>query len=57
MKPKTKVNTSPKRIRALAALAGLPFEAPPELVQFLFGTTALTDVEFAIEESGVLLIN
>lgn len=35
----------------------VPFEAPPELVQFLFGTTALTDVEFAIEESGVLLPN
>jgi hypothetical protein len=35
----------------------VPFEAPPELVQFLFGTTTLTDVEFAIEESGVLLPN
>jgi hypothetical protein len=31
------------------------FEAPPELVLFLFGKTVLTDVEFAIEESGVLL--
>ena len=36
---------------------GVPFQAPPELVQFLFGTTVLTDVEFAIEESGVLLPN
>ena len=35
----------------------VPFEAPPELVQFLFGTTTLTDVEFAVEESGVLLPN
>ena len=35
----------------------VPFQAPPELVQFLFGTTVLTDVEFAIEESGVLLPN
>lgn len=32
----------------------VPFAAPPELVQFLFGTTVLTDVEFAVEESGVL---
>jgi len=37
--------------------SGVPFQAPPELVQFLFGTTVLTDVEFAIEESGVLLPN
>jgi hypothetical protein len=35
----------------------VPFEAPPELVQFLFGTTTLTDVEFAVEESGLLLTN
>jgi hypothetical protein len=29
--------------------------APPELGQFLFGTTSLTDVEFAVEERGVLV--
>jgi hypothetical protein len=33
------------------------FQAPPELIQFFFGTTALNDAEFAIEESGVLLPN
>jgi hypothetical protein len=33
----------------------VPFEAPPELALFLFGTPVLTDVEFAVEESGVLL--
>jgi len=33
----------------------VPFDAPPELALFLFGTTVLTDVELAIEESGVLL--
>jgi hypothetical protein len=33
----------------------VPFEAPPELTLFLFGVDVLTDVEFAIEESGVLL--
>jgi hypothetical protein len=31
------------------------FEAPPELALFLFGVPVLTDVEFAVEESGVLL--
>jgi hypothetical protein len=31
------------------------FSAPPELVQFLFGTTQLTDVEFALSESGILV--
>jgi hypothetical protein len=31
------------------------FQAPPELQFFLFGTNALTDVEFAVEESGVLV--
>ena len=31
------------------------FLAPPELVQFLFGQTSLTDVEFAVQEKGVLL--
>src|SRR5262249_9130270 len=30
------------------------FTAPPELEQFLFGTTSLTDVEFAVLEKGVL---
>ncbi|HKW98796.1 MAG TPA: hypothetical protein VJN43_13745 [Bryobacteraceae bacterium] len=33
----------------------VPFDAPPELALFLFGTPVLTDVEFAVEESGVLL--
>jgi hypothetical protein len=31
------------------------FSAPPEIVQFLFGTTQLTDVEFALAESGILV--
>jgi hypothetical protein len=31
------------------------FNAPPELVQFLFGTTQLTDVEFALSETGILV--
>jgi hypothetical protein len=30
-------------------------QAPPELIQFFFGTTVATDVEFAMEETGVLL--
>jgi hypothetical protein len=33
----------------------LEFDAPPELVQFLFGSKSLSDVAFAVEESGVLL--
>ena len=33
----------------------VPFQAPPELALFLFGVPVLTDVEFAVEESGVLL--
>jgi hypothetical protein len=45
------------RYTIVGSASAVPFEAPPELVQFLFGTTALTDVEFAIEESGVLLPN
>ena len=43
------------RYTIVGSAAQVPFEAPPELVQFLFGTTVLTDVEFAIQESGVLL--
>lgn len=36
----------------------VPIQAPPEIIQFFFGTTtAPSDVEFAIEESGVLLPN
>jgi hypothetical protein len=31
------------------------FTAPPELEQFLFGTTKLTDVEFALLEEGTLV--
>jgi len=32
------------------------FDAPPELLLFLFGSSApLADVEFAVEESGVLV--
>jgi len=34
--------------------AHVAFDAPPELALFLFGTPVLTDVEFAVEESGVL---
>jgi hypothetical protein len=33
----------------------VPFQAPPELALFLFGVPVLTDVEFAVEESGMLL--
>jgi hypothetical protein len=33
----------------------VPFQAPPELTLFLFGVPVLTDVEFAVEESGVLM--
>ncbi len=43
------------RYTIVGSAAQVPFQAPPELVQFLFGTSVLTDVEFAIEESGVLL--
>jgi hypothetical protein len=35
--------------------ADVQFTAPPELEQFLFGTTQLTDVEFAYSEEGVLV--
>jgi hypothetical protein len=35
--------------------AHVAFDAPPELALFLFGTPVLTDVEFAVEESGVLM--
>jgi hypothetical protein len=45
------------RYTIVGSASQVPFQAPPELVQFLFGTTVLTDVEFAIEESGVLLPN
>ena len=45
------------RYTIVGSASAVPFEAPPELVQFLFGTTVLTDVEFAIEESGVVLPN
>jgi hypothetical protein len=31
------------------------FLAPPALVQFLFGQTSLADVEFAVQEKGVLV--
>jgi hypothetical protein len=31
------------------------FDAPPILLQFLFGTTNLTDVEFVVEEMGMLV--
>jgi hypothetical protein len=33
----------------------VPFAAPPELSLFLFGTTVLNDVEFAVEESGIFV--
>lgn len=35
----------------------VPLNAPPEIIQFFFGTTVPNDIEFAIEESGVLLPN
>jgi hypothetical protein len=38
-----------------AAAGTVAFTAPPELVLFLFGTTSLTDVEFAVLESGQLV--
>ncbi len=31
------------------------FAAPPALQFFLFGTNELTDVEFAVEQSGILI--
>jgi hypothetical protein len=43
------------RYTIVGSASNVPFQAPPELVQFLFGTTVLTDVEFAIQESGVLI--
>jgi hypothetical protein len=45
------------RYTIVGSASQVPFQAPPELVQFLFGTTVLTDVEFAIEESGVLVLS
>jgi hypothetical protein len=38
-----------------ASPSQVAFVAPPELQFFLFGTTALTDVEFAVEQGGVLI--
>jgi hypothetical protein len=35
--------------------ADVKFQAPPELLQFLFQVPALTDVEFAVRESGILI--
>ncbi len=35
--------------------ADVTFQAPPELVEFLFQVPALTDVEFAVQESGILI--
>jgi hypothetical protein len=43
------------RYTIVGSASQVPFQAPPELVQFLFGTTTLTNVDFAIEESGVLI--
>jgi hypothetical protein len=37
-----------------AAPAEVQFSAPPELEQFLFGTSSLADVEFAVMEAGEL---
>ncbi|HKE25276.1 MAG TPA: hypothetical protein VKB88_23115 [Bryobacteraceae bacterium] len=45
------------RYTIVGSASQVPFQAPPELVQFLFGTAVLTDVEFAIEESGVLVFS
>jgi hypothetical protein len=38
-----------------ASPSQVAFVAPPELQFFLFGTMALTDVEFAVEQGGVLV--
>jgi hypothetical protein len=36
----------------------LEFDAPPELVQFLFGSKSLSDVEFAVERlPGLIGLN
>jgi hypothetical protein len=43
------------KIVGFAKPADVQFTAPPELVQFLFGSTSLTDVEFACSEEGVLM--
>jgi len=43
------------RYTIVGSASQVPFQAPPELVQFLFGTTTLTNVDFAIQESGVLI--
>jgi len=43
------------RYTIVGSASQVPLQAPPELVQFLFGTTTLTNVDFAIEESGVLI--
>jgi len=45
------------RYTIVGCASQVPLQAPPELIQFFFGTTVATDVEFAIEESGVLLPN
>jgi hypothetical protein len=43
------------RVVGNAKPSDVTFTAPPELEQFLFGTTSLTDVEFAVQESGRLV--
>jgi hypothetical protein len=42
------------RYTIVGSASAVPFQAPPELVEFLFGQTVLTDVELAVEESGTL---
>jgi hypothetical protein len=43
------------RYTVVGSAASVEFLAPPELVQFLFGTTSLSDVEMVVEETGVLV--
>jgi len=43
------------RYTIVGSATKVPFQAPPEFTQFLFGNTLLNDVDFAIEESGVLI--
>jgi hypothetical protein len=48
-------NDGSYRVVGSAKPSDVIFTAPPELEQFLFGTSSLTDVEFAIQESGRLV--
>jgi hypothetical protein len=47
-------NAGKYKIAGFAPASSVVFTAPPQLVQFLFQTNQLTDVEFAYMEEGVL---